>query len=101
MSDQICTRCLTATVNPVNPAEKCWPSGWNHHWVTAVITDCPFLVRTPTGRVTPARVEAATEACELAGDAVHSTHHYGDREGRHWDLPKFWRRSETRVETVE
>lgn len=52
-----------------------------HQWVQAVVKECPFVTRSPTGLVTSERRRMADRDCES------SVHHFGDLERRHFAVP--------------
>jgi hypothetical protein len=75
---------------------KCYEvNGWadphcfdgRHAWVTANVTECPYMSLTATGRTTPPRVAAADRDCQASGDLGYESHHYGDRRRRHFTVP--------------
>lgn len=64
----------------------------DHQLVEAVVVDCPFLERTPTGRVTPKRIRMADRACLAAPEGIYESHHFGDPHHRHIMTPSAARR---------
>ena len=84
MSD-ICTVCYAVDIDS-DWLKGCFAGG-SHNIVEAVVVECPYLVRTSTGRVTKRCRDQANEDCLGAIEVIGAGHHYGDSERRHFMTP--------------
>ncbi len=76
---RICLNC--GNVKGIGSWESCYLPSVEHQWTRAVVKECPFVTRSPTGLVTTSRRRRADAGCESL------VHHYGDPERRHFAAP--------------
>ncbi len=86
---RICGRCLAVDGGGWSVPEYCL-GRYQHRWLPAEVTECPFITRTATGQVADESRRQADRECGQVQYTIHAGHNYRDLERRHFRVPAEW-----------